>query len=65
MKYLLNEPWLFGLLVGISLAVVIELGRLTGAWSQIYEDTHRKDQTVAIRDRLFFLVSLLLGFTLR
>ena len=61
---LLSQPWLFGLLVGISLAAVIELGRLTGAWSKIHEDIHRKDQTVAIRDGLFVLVSLLLGFTL-
>lgn len=64
MTYLLNEPWLLGLLVAILLAVVIELGRQTGVWSHIDEDTHRKDQAVAIRDGLFVLVSLLLSLTL-
>src|SRR5580704_9761065 len=64
MTYLLNEPWLLGLLVAISLAAAIELGRQTGAWTHIHEDTNRKEQTVAIRDGLFVLVSLLLSLTL-
>jgi hypothetical protein len=64
MTYLLNQPWLLGLLVAISLAAVIELGRQTGVWSHIHEDTNRKDQAVALRDGLFVLVSLLLSLTL-
>lgn len=64
MTYLLNKPWLFGLLLGISLAVTIELGRLTAVYLHIQDDTSRKEQMVAIRDGLFILVSLLLGFTL-
>jgi hypothetical protein len=64
MTYLLNHPWLFGLMVAIFMAAVIELGQQIGAWSRIHADTHRKEQTVAIRDGLFVLVSLLLGFTL-
>jgi hypothetical protein len=32
--------------------------------SRIHQETHRKEQTIAIRDGLFVLVSLLLGFTL-
>ena len=62
MEYLLNEPWLLGLVLAISLAVAIELGQRTGGY--IHEDTNRKDQMVAIRDGLFVLVSLLLSFTL-
>lgn len=64
MEYLLNEPWLFGLVVGLVLAGAIELGRLTANYFRIQEDANRKDQMVAIRDGLFILVSLLLGFTL-
>jgi hypothetical protein len=64
MAYLLSKPWLLGLLLAISLAAAIELGRLTAAWAHIQDDTNRKDQMEAIRDGLFVLVSLLLGFTL-
>lgn len=64
MTYLLNEPWLLGLLLGITLAAAIELGRRTAAYAHFHEDTNRKDQLVAIRDGLFVLLSLLLGFTL-
>ena len=64
MAYLLNEPWLLGLLVAITLAGAIELGRRTTAYIHIHDDTNRKEQMVAIRDGLFVLVSLLLGFTL-
>jgi hypothetical protein len=64
MTYLLNEPWLLGVMLAISLAVAIELGRYTAASTRLHDDANRKDQTVAIRDGLFILVSLLLGFTL-
>jgi hypothetical protein len=64
MTYLIDAPWLLGLALAICLAAAIELGRRTAAYAQIHEDTNRKDQTVAIRDGLFFLISLLLGFTL-
>ena len=64
MAYLLNYPWLLGLVLAISLAAAIELGRRTAAYAHIHDDTNRKDQMVAIRDGLFVLLSLLLGFTL-
>jgi hypothetical protein len=64
MTYLLNEPWLLGLLLAVTLAGAIELGRRTAACTHIHDDINRKDQMVAIRDGLFVLVSLLLGFTL-
>jgi hypothetical protein len=64
MTYLLNEPWLLGLVLAISLAGAIELGRLTAVFTHIHDDTNRKDQMVPIRDGLFVLTSLLLGFTL-
>lgn len=64
MEYLLNNPWLLGLLIGLVLAGAIEGGRWTATRARIHEDPNRKDQMVAIRDGLFVLVSLLLGFTL-
>ena len=64
MEYLLNEPWLLGLGLAISLAAMIELGQHTAAYTHIQDDINRKEQMAAIRDGLFVLVSLLLGFTL-
>ena len=64
METLLNGPWILGVLVGLALAGAIELGRVTATYLRIQEDTNRKDQMLAIRDGLFVLVSLLLGFTL-
>jgi hypothetical protein len=54
----------FGILLAISLAAAIELGRRTAAYTHIHDDTSRKEQMVAVRDGLLVLVSLLLGFTL-
>ena len=53
-----------GLIFAISLAAAIELGRRTAAYLHIHDDANHKEQMVAIRDGLFVLVSLLLGFTL-
>jgi hypothetical protein len=64
MGYLLNHPWVLGLVLAISLAAAIEVGRRTAVHTHIHDDTNRKDQLNAIRDGLFFLLSLLLGFTL-
>jgi hypothetical protein len=64
MAYLLNHPWHFGLALAIFLAAAIELGRWTAAYAHIQDDPNRKDQMIAIRDGLFLLISLLLGFTL-
>ncbi len=64
MEYLVNQPYLFGALLGLALAIAIEIGQKTSTHARIQEDPHRKEQMVAIRDGLFVLVSLLLGFTL-
>jgi hypothetical protein len=63
MTYLLNAPWLLGFLLAIFLAGVIELGRKTASLLRV-DDENRKEQMVAIRDGLFLLTSLLLGFTM-
>lgn len=64
MAYLLDKPWLLGFVLAIALAAAIELGRRTAAYVHVQDDTNRKEQMIAIRDGLFVLVSLLLGFTL-
>lgn len=63
-EFVLNHPWEFGLLTLLLLAVVIEAGYQTANRFGIQADANRKDQLSAIRDGLFLLVSLLLGFTL-
>jgi hypothetical protein len=64
MQFFLDHPWPLGVLTAIFLAIVIEAGRYTADRSHIQEDSHRKEQMVGLRDGLFLLVSLLIGFTL-
>ena len=64
MEFLIDHPWPLGLMAAILFACAIEAGYLTATRFRIQENAHRKDQMVAIRDGLFVLVSLLLGFTL-
>jgi hypothetical protein len=64
MQFFLDHPWPLGIFTAIFLALAIEAGRYTAARSRIQEDSHRKDQMVALRDGLFVLVSLLMGFSL-
>jgi hypothetical protein len=64
MQFLLNHPWLLGLVSAFFWAGMIEAGRHTSGRFNILEDTHRKDQMVALRDGLFVLAGLLFGFTL-
>jgi hypothetical protein len=53
-----------GLLLAVLLAIVLEIGHRVGARSRIHQDPDRKEQMATIRDGLFVLASLLLGFTL-
>src|SRR5215813_10844281 len=64
MESLFNHPWELGLLLGTTLAVVLDLGRRIAVRYQIEQAPQRKEQLGTIRDGLFILVSLLLGFTL-
>lgn len=64
MEYIFNHPWGLGLLLAVVLAVVLDLGRRVAVRLELDQSPTRKDQTVAIRDGLFILLSLLLGFTL-
>jgi Protein of unknown function (DUF4239) len=64
MEYTLNHPWELGLLLGVALAFVLDLGWRTALHYHIDQAAPRKEQMGTIRDGLFILVSLLLGFTL-
>jgi len=63
LEYLLNHPWMLALLLFALLVLFIELGCRAGLQSRIEDDESRKEQINAIRDALFVLLSLLLGFT--
>lgn len=64
MSNLLDYPWAFGILLAISLALALEIGLRVGVNCQILQHPDRKEQIGTIRDGLFLLLSLLLGFTL-
>lgn len=64
MGRLLDHPWIFGLLLAGLLAFVLEAGYRAGAYFRIHKDADRKEQLDTIRDGLFVLISLILGFTL-
>ena len=64
MEYLFNYPWALGFVLAIVLALVLDLGRRVAVRFQIEQVPQRKEQMSTIRDGLFVLVSLLLGFTL-
>jgi hypothetical protein len=64
LESLVNHPWELGLLFALALAAAIEVGRRVALRAGIQQDEDRREQMAAIRDGLFILVSLLLGFTL-
>ena len=64
MEAMFDYPWEVGLTLAIILAFVLELGRRCARYFKVEEVPQRKEQMGTIRDGLFILVSLLLGFTL-
>jgi len=64
MGQILNHPVVLAFLLAVVLAVALELGCRLGVHFRIQEEPSRKEQMGTIRDGLFLLVSLVLGFTL-
>lgn len=64
MEYVFDYPWELGLILAVVLAFVLDLGRRCARYFKIEDVPQRKEQMGTIRDGLFILVSLLLGFTL-
>lgn len=63
-EYLLNHPWMLALSLFVLMASFVELGYRVGLQLDIEHDPNRKEQISTIRDSLFVLLSLLVGFTL-
>src|ERR1700741_4689925 len=64
MENVLDHPWELGLILAIVLAFVLDIGLRLARYFKVEELPQRKEQMGTIRDGLFILVSLLLGFTL-
>ena len=64
MENVLDHPWELGLILAIVLAFVLDIGLRFARYFKVEELPQRKEQMGTIRDGLFILVSLLLGFTL-
>ena len=62
--FIFDHPLPLGLLLGIVLAVALDVGRQVAVRYKIDEIPDRKQQMSTIRDGFFILLSLLLGFTL-
>ena len=64
MECIFDHPWELGVVLAIVLALVLDLGRRVGVGLRVEQVPPRKERLGTIRDGLFVLVSLLLGFTL-
>lgn len=64
MVYIFDYPWELALGLLVFLALILDIGRRIAVHLRIEHVAHRKDQMGTIRDGLFLLLSLLLGFTL-
>jgi len=64
MEEIFNYPWQMGVVLALVLAGCLDLGRRVAASLKLEQAPQRKEQMGTIRDGMFVLVSLLLGFTL-
>jgi hypothetical protein len=64
MSFLLNEPWLLFLAVAVALFVSSLAGYQLALATRINEDSHHHEQINSLREGLFVLLGLLLGFTI-
>jgi hypothetical protein len=63
MNFLLNEPWLLFLVVAVVLFASSLIGFRVAMGSRINEDSHHHEQINSLREGLFVLLGLLLGFS--
>jgi hypothetical protein len=64
MSFLLNEPWLLFLAVAVALFASSLAGYQLALATRINEDSHHHEQINSLREGLFVLLGLLLGFTI-
>jgi hypothetical protein len=63
MNFLLDEPWLLFSAICIALFTSSLLGYWLSSHTHINEDSHSHEQIAFLREGLFVLLGLLLGFT--
>jgi len=63
MNVLLNQPWLLFFVVALVLFISSLIGFRLATASRINEDSHHHEQINSLREGLFVLLGLLLGFT--
>ena len=63
MSFLLNQPWLLFLVVAVTLFGSSLAGYRFALVTRINEDSHHHEQINSLREGLFVLLGLLLGFT--
>jgi hypothetical protein len=64
MSFLLNEPWLLFVAVAVALFGSSLAGYRLAVATRINEDAHHHEQINSLREGLFVLLGLLLGFTI-
>src|SRR5581483_7695371 len=64
MSLLLRESWVFFLGVGLVLFLATLLGYKLASATGVNEDVHRHEHIAGLREGLFVLLGLLLGFTI-
>jgi cell division protein FtsW (lipid II flippase) len=64
MNFLYSQPWLLFLALCIVLFVASAVGYVLASSSRRNEDAHSHEQITALRDGLFIMLALLLGFAL-
>jgi hypothetical protein len=63
LRFLLDKPWLVCVTVSIALFASAELGYRLALSTRINEDSHHHEHIAGLREGLFILLGLLLGFT--
>jgi FtsH-binding integral membrane protein len=64
MNFILREPWIFFVCVAAALFVSTLVGFRLASATSVNEDTHRHEHISGLREGLFVLLGLLLGFTI-
>jgi len=62
-RFLLDKPWLVFLTVSLALVTSAVLGYWLALSTRINEDSHHHEHITGLREGLFVLLALLLGFT--
>ena len=63
MRFLLDNPWLVFVAVSVALITSATVGHRLALATHVNEDSHQHEHITGLREGLFILLSLLLGFT--